>query len=140
VPVNVFTTLKSVQVDPSVDFWPNPTWDNDVYNGPAGPKALADKIKVTATYQAINNADAQENIDLIYFWDFDKVAKNFYEVYGAGLAALKTGPYYIFASKDHEETDDENDAEFADNGGVTRPHRPGQFWVERRRPRRHRHL
>jgi hypothetical protein len=116
---NVFTILKAVvpEVD-SVEFWPDPTWDNDVDNGPGGPVELSRRMTIKATYQAVNDASVQKEIELAYFWDQAKTTKfdppwtktrtipsvAFNNTYWWG-----TGPYYIF-SKDLE--DDEFEADY----------------------------
>jgi len=132
VPINVFTVLKAVtaDVDP-VQFWPDPKWDNDVDNGEGGPLELSRRLNVKATYQAINNADLQKDIDLVYF--FDKAKSSLWypslERRWDGTSAVNpvtnlptfwqvgwgTGPYYIF-SKEAADTDD--DADYVDSNSL----------------------
>jgi len=95
-PVNVYATLLKVEADQSIDFFPDPRWDNDVDNGVGGPKQLAKELKVKAWYQAINDASVQKDYELTYF-HADGVDKPY-----------KAGPYYLFAISDS--IDDETGA------------------------------
>jgi len=86
IPVNVYATLVKVEVTPSITFWPDPSWDNDVDNGPGGPLELSKQIEVKALYSAINDASNQEYVTLTYWHD-----PSVNRPYG-------TGPYYLFGT------------------------------------------
>jgi len=98
VPVDVYGKLMGVTVTPKegteVRFWPDPKWDNDVDNGKGGPAALAKKLTVMATYQAVNDANVQKDTELEY-WHINEPPR------------YKAGPYYLFATD--QDTDDETD-------------------------------
>jgi len=117
VPVDVYTTLKSVTSDPAdlVDnFWPNPDWDNDVDNGDGGPLALSRRIKVTATY-ASPDGQKQGTYDLIYWWDEDakkQLRKNDHIEY---VYDYKAGPYYLFANDQNTREDPDEIGDDPDN-------------------------
>jgi len=101
--VSVYATLLKVEATPSLNFWPDPTWDNDVDNGLGGPLQLSKQIEVKALYAAINNSEDQEYKTLTYW--YDPSVKDPY----------KTGPYYLFAGV--EDTDDEDEADPMEPGG-----------------------
>jgi len=94
----VYTTLIKVEANQdTVQFFPDPRWDNDVDNGQdgKGPKALASKLDVKAWYQAINNPDSQEPYPLTYYFARD-ISKD---------PPYKAGPYYLFGT-DADKDDD----------------------------------
>jgi len=113
IPVNVYTTLVSVQVEPKVsgelNYTPGSGRDNDVDNGKDGPLELAKLLNVTATYSTADKS-ATKNADLTYWYALseDKQYKAIdggyvvtqtnasgvpYDVYRVGY-----GPYYLFGT------------------------------------------
>jgi len=103
--VSVYATLLKLEATPSITFWPDPTWDNDIDNGERGPIELSKQIEVKAWYAAINDANDQQDIVLTYFWDPDRDPNTPY----------KTGPYYLFAAS--EDVNDEDEADEREPGG-----------------------
>jgi len=99
VPVDVYTTLISVSVEPKASgeilFDPTAHRDNDVDNGSGQPAGLAAMLNVKALYSAYNNAGSQKSVDLIYPFGEDPIPKG----YGTG-PTWQYGPYYLFVDKD----------------------------------------
>jgi len=121
VPVDVFTTLKSVNVTPAVRFWPDPNWDNDVDNGVGGPAHLASQIDVTATYQAINSGKTSDVT--LHYWDpsiYPDEVEWFSPASGYGYASsyhwgrpYGAGPYYLFdTNSENIPGDDDFDSKY----------------------------
>jgi len=118
IPVDVYTTMVRVNVQPAVSFWPDPTWDNDVYDGDPGALKLAKLLEVTATYKAANS-DKTSDVPLIYWYattDEDRTVESFgpttYALrYGNSFGrGYRTGPYYLFAPDEDDQIDDDFDA------------------------------
>jgi hypothetical protein len=119
IPANVYTTLLGVDVAPAegVQHWHNPYWDNDIDNGPDGPKALADKLTVTARYQAYNRADKQGEKKLTYWYNVGATAR------AKALAGgyQNYGPYYLFGDgTDYTSGDTSADATSTYSKGVAK--------------------
>jgi len=113
--VDVYTTLLRVEATPNpVDHWHDPTWDNDVDNGPGGPAALASKLEVKGFYQAINDPSKTTDHILTYLWS------------SGSPPYYRTGPYYIFGSDETIDDEDETDGmEAPDQYGGTSTYAKG---------------
>jgi len=131
VDVHVYTGLVKVDTQPTIRFWPDPKWDNDLDNGPGGPKHLADELKVTATYRAVDDASDVWEVELMYFWgDTDWDAERGLWVYTKDRSrrAYGEGPYYVFSS--NKDLDDEDEEEQVIQGEAPTTESPESTYVK----------
>ena len=124
VPVNVYTTLVSVAVEPKnpgeLSYTPGAGRDNDVDNGKEGPAELAKLLSVKATYSTTDKSSSTE-VPLDYWFSLSdakllKAIENGYvyetlDASGNDIIRVAYGPYYLFGtSADADlDTDDPTD-------------------------------